>query len=188
MSTDLDILVVGRLIQGIASGALLPVTLALAADLWSSRNRAAVLGGVGAAQEFGSVIGPMYGIAMVALFNHWQSVFWVNVPLALLAMVMIQFSLPSQPKAENKEKVDVVGGLLLAIALGLATFGLYNPAPDGKQVLPSYGLPLLIGARCRLWPSSSGSGSPAPGSSNPQACISGRSSRRWAPRWSPARH
>lgn len=146
MSTDLDILVIGRLIQGIASGALLPVTLALAADLWASRNRAAVLGGVGAAQEFGSVIGPMYGIAMVALFHHWQAVFWVNVPLALIAMVMIHFSLPSQPKPENPEKVDVVGGLLLALTLGLATFGLYNPAPDGKQVLPSNGAVLLIAA------------------------------------------
>ena len=146
MSTDLDILVVGRLIQGIASGALLPVTLALAADLWASRNRAAVLGGVGAAQEFGSVIGPMYGIAMVALFHHWQAVFWVNVPLALVAMVMIHFSLPAQPKPENPEKVDVVGGLLLALALGLATFGLYNPAPDGEHVLPSNGVVLLIGA------------------------------------------
>lgn len=146
MSTDLDILVIGRLIQGIASGALLPVTLALAADLWASRNRAAVLGGVGAAQEFGSVIGPMYGIAMVAIFHHWQAVFWVNVPLALVAMVMIHFSLPSQPKPENPEKVDVVGGLLLALTLGLATFGLYNPAPDGKQVLPSNGPVLLIGA------------------------------------------
>ena len=146
MSTDLDILVIGRLVQGIASGALLPVTLALAADLWASRNRAAVLGGVGAAQEFGSVIGPMYGIAMVFLFQHWQAVFWVNVPLALIAMVMIHFSLPSQVKPENPEKVDVVGGLLLALTLGLATFGLYNPAPDGKQVLPSNGALLLVGA------------------------------------------
>lgn len=146
MSTDLDILVIGRLIQGIASGALLPVTLALAADLWASRSRAAVLGGVGAAQEFGSVIGPMYGIAMVALFHHWQAVFWVNVPLAVIAMVMIHFSLPSKGKLEKPEKVDVVGGLLLALTLGLATFGLYNPAPDGKQVLPSNGIPLLIGA------------------------------------------
>jgi MFS family permease len=146
LSTDLTMLVIGRVIQGTASGALLPVTLALAADLWAARNRAAVLGGVGAAQELGSVLGPMYGIALVWLFNHWQAVFWVNVPLALIAMVMVHFSLPSKVKTDKPEKVDVVGGVLLAIALGLAVVGLYNPAPDGKQVLPSWGLPVLIGA------------------------------------------
>src|SRR5215212_6509747 len=146
MSTDLTMLVTGRVVQGAASGALLPVTLALAADLWASRNRAAVLGGVGAAQELGSVLGPMYGILLVWLFNHWQAVFWVNVPLAVIAMVMVHFSLPSKAKTDQPEKVDVVGGVLLAIALGLAVVGLYNPAPDGKQVLPSWGLPVLIGA------------------------------------------
>jgi len=146
LSTDLTMLVIGRVIQGTASGALLPVTLALAADLWAARNRAAVLGGVGAAQEFGSVLGPMYGILLVWLFNHWQSVFWVNVPLAVIAMVMIHFSLPAKAKTDQPEKVDVLGGVLLAVALGLAVVGLYNPEPDGKQVLPSWGLPLLIGA------------------------------------------
>ena len=146
LSTDLVPMVVGRAIQGAASGALLPVTLALAADLWAARNRAAVLGGVGAAQEFGSVIGPLYGIALVALFGHWQAVFWVNVPLALIAMVMIHLSLPGAQKDGPPEKVDVTGGLLLAVTLGLAVIGLYNPTPDGKQVLPSYGLPVLIGA------------------------------------------
>ncbi|MGV0742587.1 MFS transporter [Mycolicibacterium sp. XJ870] len=146
LSGDLTMLVIGRVIQGTASGALLPVTLALAADLWSARNRAGVLGGVGAAQELGAVLGPVYGIALVWLFNHWQAVFWVNVPLAVVAMVMIHFSLPPRDKDRPAEKVDVVGGLLLAVALGLAVVGLYNPAPDGKQVLPSWGLPVLIGA------------------------------------------
>jgi len=146
MSNDLLPLIVGRAIQGTASGALLPVTLALAADLWSARNRASVLGGIGAAQELGSVLGPLYGIAVVWLLNSWRDVFWINVPLALIAMVMIHFSLPSRQETETPQKVDVVGGVLLAIALGLATWGLYNPAPDGKQVLPSYGLPLLVGA------------------------------------------
>lgn len=61
-------------------------------------------------------------------------------------MVAIQFSVPSHQQVDEPEKVDVVGGVLLAIALGLAVIGLYNPQPDGKTILPSYGLPLVIGA------------------------------------------
>jgi MFS family permease len=143
---DFHMLIAGRTIQGVASGALLPVTLALGADLWSQRNRAGVLGGIGAAQELGSVLGPLYGIFIVWLFHDWRYVFWINVPLTLIAMAMIQFSLPSRERTDSPEKIDLVGGLLLALALGLAVIGLYNPAPDGKQVLPSYGLPLVIGA------------------------------------------
>ncbi len=139
-------LIAGRTIQGVASGALLPVTLALGADLWARRNRAGVLGGIGAAQELGSVLGPLYGIFIVFLFHDWRYVFWINVPLTLIAMVMIQFSLPSHDRADEPERVDLIGGVLLAIALGLAVIGLYNPQPDGKQVLPSYGLPLVLGA------------------------------------------
>ena len=150
MSNDLIPMVVGRTIQGVASGALLPVTLALAADLWANRNRASVLGGIGAAQELGSVLGPLYGIAVVAALTSWRDVFWINVPLAAVAMVLIHFSLPSRLKPDQPEKVDVVGGVLLAVALGLSVIGLYNPAPDGKKILPDYGLPMLIGAAVAL--------------------------------------
>jgi MFS family permease len=146
LSTDLHVLVVGRTIQGLAAGALLPVTLALGADLWSQRTRAGVLGGIGAAQELGSVLGPLYGIFIVWLLTKWQYVFWINVPLAVIAMVMIQLSLPSRDRSAEPEKIDLVGGVLLAITLGLAVIGLYNPAPNGQQVLPSYGPPLVVAA------------------------------------------
>ncbi|WP_155769733.1 MFS transporter [Mycobacterium asiaticum] len=141
-----QVLIVGRTIQGIASGALLPVTLALAADLWSQRNRAGVLGGIGAAQELGSVLGPLYGIFIVWLLRDWRDVFWINVPLSVIAMVMIHFSLPAHDRRIERQRVDVVGGLLLALALALAVIGLYNPKPNSEQALPSYGLPLIIGA------------------------------------------
>ncbi|MGO8963736.1 MFS transporter [Mycobacterium sp.] len=146
LATDLDVLVVGRTIQGLAAGALLPVTLALGADLWAQRNRPGVLGGIGAAQELGSVLGPLYGIFIVWLFHDWRYVFWINVPLTSIAMAMIQVSLPSRDRSREPEKIDLVGGVLLAIALSLAVIGLYNPSPNGQQVLPSYGWPLVVGA------------------------------------------
>ena len=144
--SSLPVLIAGRTIQGVASGALLPVTLALGADLWAQRNRAAVLGGIGAAQELGSVLGPLYGILVVWLLRDWRDVFWINVPLTLVAMALIQISLPKHDRSETPEKIDVVGGVLIAITLGLAVIGLYNPNPNGQEPLPSYGPPLVIAA------------------------------------------
>ncbi|MGV0834545.1 MFS transporter [Mycolicibacterium thermoresistibile] len=147
---SLNMLVTGRIIQGAASGALLPVTLALAADLWAERNRAGVLGGIGAAQELGAVLGPLYGIAMVWLFGAWESVFWVNVPLAALAMVMIHFSLPAKQQDGPREKIDIVGGVLLGITLFLIVVGLYNPNPNAEEVVPASRLWLLVAAAVTL--------------------------------------
>ncbi|MEU9808266.1 MFS transporter [Mycobacterium sp. NPDC050853] len=142
MSTDLTMLVAGRVIQGVASGALLPVTLALGADLWAKRDRATVLGGIGAAQELGSVLGPLYGVLCVWLFGTWTSIFWVNVPLAIIAIVLVQFSVPAHQQDPNRPKVDIVGGALLAIALGLLVVGLYSPDPK-VSALPTWALPVL---------------------------------------------
>lgn len=155
LADTIPMILAGRVVQGVASGALLPVTLALAADLWSARRRAAVLGWVGAAQELGSVLGPVAGVGVVALVHDrftsvpavdaWRVVFWVQVPLALIAMLLIQLSVPKRSGLE-RQSVDVVGGLLLAVGLGLSVLGLYNPEPDGTQILPPNGAALLGGA------------------------------------------
>jgi MFS family permease len=142
----LTVLVTGRVIQGLTGGALLPVSMALVADLWTEERRPAVLGTVGAAQEFGSVLGPLYGGALGAIIG-WQGIFWINVPLVLLAMGAVQVALPGRAAlghAGPRPKVDVVGGLLLALSLGLLTVGLNNQKPE-ESILPPYGPPLIIG-------------------------------------------
>lgn len=103
-----------------------------------------MLGGIGAALELGSVSNSPYGIAVVWALNTWRDIFWINIPMAAVAMVMIHFSVPSRDRDQPRHKVDVIGGVLLAIALGAAVVGLYNPAPDGKNPLPSYGIPLIV--------------------------------------------
>lgn len=135
-------LIVGRTVQGLAGGALLPVTLALVADLFGEASRASVLGAVGAAQELGSVLGPLYGTAMAVLVG-WRNIFWINIPLAALAALAVHRAVPGgRPPAERRPRIDVIGGLLLALGLGALVVALYNPAPD-KSLLPSWGPAML---------------------------------------------
>lgn len=124
---DLPSVVIGRLIQGVGAGGLLPPTLALVADLYPPRRRGVPLGVVGAVQEFGNVVGPVYG-AVVLAFGTWRTIFWINLAVGLVLAAVIRHRAASTniPLAPLR-RVDWPGLALAAAALGCLMLVMTQP-------------------------------------------------------------
>ena len=130
-------LVAGRVLQGLGGGGLVPLSLALAADLYRDGARTLALGSVAGLQEAGSVFGPLYGATLAALAasaGGWRFVFWINVPLAAICaaglLLATRRSTPSARPAASS--IDWVSAGLLGLGLGLLVVALYPDDPDHR--------------------------------------------------------
>ena len=121
---NLESMVIGRFIQGMGGGGLIPPTLALVADMWPPKRRGLPLGIVGAVQELGSVLGPLYG-AVVLAFGNWRDIFWLNCAIGLVlaaAMAQSRRGVPAADGARQQRagRPDLPGlALFLLSLLGL---------------------------------------------------------------------
>ena len=130
-------LIAGRVLQGLGGGGLVPLSLALAADLYRGGARSLALGSVAGLQEAGSVFGPLYGATLAALAasaGGWRFVFWLNLPLAAICatglLIATRRSSPSPSGATSS--VDWISAALLGLGLGLLVVALYPDDPDHR--------------------------------------------------------
>ena len=149
-------MIVGRTLQGLGGGAMLPVSMALVADVVPRNRRAAALGMVAAVDTFGWVLGPVWGAAIDGLFGTWRAIFWLNLPLGVAAAVMLYFAHErGQPRSSSSRpnllNAFVAAGLLVSFSLALSSggeAGLGNGQGTGRlgastNPLSSYRWPLL---------------------------------------------
>lgn len=127
----LDILVAARFIQAVGGGALVPVAMAVAGDLFGGTRRGLALGLIGAVTEAGGVLGPVWG-AWVTTALGWTWIFWLNLPLAALLLLVGAFCLPKA--LGRREPVDILGALIFGGSLTFLTLGL-GQQTEGTGVL-----------------------------------------------------
>lgn len=139
LAVDLDVLVAGRVVQGIGGGGLVPATLALVADLWPPGRRGMPLGIVGAVQELGSVLGPLLGAAILIVAD-WRAIFWLNVVLGILLAVAIA-AVTRGTGEPNRGRPRVLTLLLGVLTVGLLWLTLAAPPSLATDVY--LGLPFV---------------------------------------------
>jgi MFS family permease len=173
-SIALITIIIGRVIQALGAGSLVPVSLALVGDLFPAHKRAQPLGFIGAIDTLGWVLGHLYGGIMVAFFAlnaqaftdffqslglswdapDWRWLFWINIPITIIAIILTAFALRGVKQERSTARFDLLGAILITatlicLVLGLgANIEVSASASSFDEIggLPSYAAPLLIGA------------------------------------------
>jgi len=168
---NLQAIIFGRVIQAFGAGALVPVTLALVSDMFPAGKRARPLGLVGAVDTLGWVLGHLYGGVLIYFFHQneagfvnffrsigldwpapdWKALFWINVPLMLIALVAMLWGLRNVPMKRISGRFDYIGavlitGTLVGLNIGLGAnidVGVGTGSFEELSVIPPYAVPLL---------------------------------------------
>lgn len=114
---DMTSLIVFRAVQGLGAGAVLPVSITITGDIYSVRERARVQGYIASVWAVSSVVGPTLG-GLFAEFASWRWIFFVNIPLCIIAAWMLLRAYHEKVGRE-KHRIDVAGASVLTVALTL---------------------------------------------------------------------
>lgn len=118
LSKDLHMLILCRVVQGAAGGALLPLAQAVLLETFPPEKKGVAMGFFGFAAMFSPLFGPFVGGYLTDNYS-WKWVFIMNIPICLISLVLIKFFInDSNKEAAQKGHMDVVG--LIAIIVGMA--------------------------------------------------------------------
>ena len=121
VSPNLEWMIGARSFQAIGGGAVVPVAMAIVADVFPPERRALGIAAMAAASEMGGLFGPLWGGSLVQLIG-WRGLFWINLPM--VAPIALAVWWLAKDRARQQAPVDYVGGVLLAGSLSLLTIAL----------------------------------------------------------------
>src|SRR4051812_7012458 len=147
LSTSSEALIAARTVQGLGAAAIMPLSLTLLASAVPEKMRAAAIGIWGGVSGLGVALGPVVGGAVVEGVS-WQAIFWLNVPVALVALPLLVFAV--RESKGTWQRLDPVGTALLGGAVFLGIWGIVHGNDDGWSsaavLLPLVAAGLLVPA------------------------------------------
>ncbi|HEU4881168.1 MAG TPA: DHA2 family efflux MFS transporter permease subunit, partial [Longimicrobium sp.] len=156
MSQSMGQLILFRFIQGLGGGGLMVTTMAVVGDVVPPRERGRYQGIFGAVFGVSSIAGPLLGGYFTTHWS-WRWIFYINLPLGLVAMAVIAATLPA--RAERiRRAIDFAGAGLLALTLsaailaadlGGATYGWTSPVILGLAAASLVALAAFIAVERR---------------------------------------
>jgi EmrB/QacA subfamily drug resistance transporter len=132
-------LIVARAVQGIGAALLVPGSLAIISASFSDEERGRAIGTWSGFSALTTVVGPVLGGVLVQ-YASWRWVFFLNVPLAAVVLVVLFWRVPESRDPEASGGLDWWGTLLVTLGLGALVYGLIEAGSLG------FGTPLVLGA------------------------------------------
>ncbi|WP_345801600.1 DHA2 family efflux MFS transporter permease subunit [Microbacterium sp. AZCO] len=128
LSTDPTQLIAARALQGFGGAGVMPLSLALIAGGVAPERRPLAIGIWGGISGLGVAVGPLVGGAVMEGWN-WQAIFWINVPVAIIAIPFALFALNNDFGA--RARIDVVGAVLAALGVLALVHAIVRGNDDG---------------------------------------------------------
>ncbi|WP_246119445.1 DHA2 family efflux MFS transporter permease subunit [Cellulomonas massiliensis] len=120
VSGSVEMLIVARAVQGVGGALMTPQTMSMITRVFPPQKRGAAMGVWGAVAGVATITGPVLGGLLVPI--GWEWIFWVNVPVGVVALVFALRNLPSLPTAHRT--FDGIGVVLSVVGMFLFVFGL----------------------------------------------------------------
>ncbi len=115
VASSMEWLIFARFVQGFGAGAVMPIASTIVGDIYTKEERAKIQGYLSSVWGISAIMGPAIGGLLVE-FVSWRFVFWINVPLGILAIIGLYLFLHENVD-KRKPQIDYGGAFLLTVAV-----------------------------------------------------------------------
>lgn len=126
-SSSIYLLIVFRIVQGFSAGFIMTLVSTMCVEIAGRECMGRMMSTIGIPMVLGPILGPVIG-AIIVQFLSWRYIFFVNIPIGILAITLMIMKLPNFTPSNINAKFDFVGIVLLGVSSGTLIYGITKAA------------------------------------------------------------